>query len=306
MLITVAICTWNRASLLQRTLEQLTRMKPLPGDTSWELIVVDNACTDSTADVIESFGSLLPIRRVCEPQPGLSNARNAAIAEAAGDVIVWTDDDVLVDPAWLCEYAIAFQKHPTAEFFGGPISAWFDAPPPAWLATVFPQVVSAFAVRELESEDIPITRTFAPYGANMAFRRRVLNNHSFDPRLGRLGDSAIGGEETAVFRDLMERGYQGRWVRGASVRHFVSEDRQTTEYIRSYYSGVAATASRAAAGPSAVSTLFGRPRWAWRASLQYEMMYQLRRLVAPPQIWIEDLKRASLARGALVIAGQPG
>jgi len=61
LLITVAICTWNRAENLRRTLEELTRIV-LPGLYDWELLVVNNCCTDHTDDVVGSFRSRLPIR----------------------------------------------------------------------------------------------------------------------------------------------------------------------------------------------------------------------------------------------------
>ncbi len=59
MKVTVAICTWNRASLLQRTLESLEKLK-IPGDVGWRLIVVNNNSTDHTVEVVESFRNRLP------------------------------------------------------------------------------------------------------------------------------------------------------------------------------------------------------------------------------------------------------
>ncbi len=69
---------------------------------TWELLVVNNNCTDDTDGVIESFASTLPIRRLLRgAKPGQSNARNLAIREATGSYLVWTDDDTLVAPNWL-------------------------------------------------------------------------------------------------------------------------------------------------------------------------------------------------------------
>jgi hypothetical protein len=298
-LITVAICTWNRAHLLRQTLEQMTHLAALPVGVSWELIVVDNACTDRTVDVLESFMGRLPLRRVFEPKPGQSNARNAAIAEARGGHIVWTDDDVLVDSEWLLAYARAFARYPEVAFFGGPVAAWFDAPPAAWLTAVLPRVGSAFAVREFDAHDEAITTTFLPFGANMAFRTNVLRTTRFDPRLGRVRTGMLSGEETAVMGHLLARGETGRWVSGAAVRHYIPPERQTIRYLRRYYSGSAATlALMPHEGPQS-RMLFGRPRWVWRAAIQNEIAYRVRRLTSRPEIWIEDLKRASAAWGIL-------
>jgi len=298
-LITVAICTWNRAHLLRQTLEQMTRLAALPAGVSWELIVVDNACTDHTADVLDSFMGRLPLRRAFEAKPGLSNARNAAIAEARGGHIVWTDDDVLVDSEWLAAYARAFARYPDVAFFGGPIAAWFDAPPAPWLTAALPSVGAAFAVREFDAHDEAITAMFVPFGANMAFRTSVLRTTGFDPRLGRHRVGMLGGEETALIGHLLARGEMGRWVPGAAIRHYIPPERQTIRYLRRYYGGNAATMALATNEAPQSAMLFGRPRWAWRAAIQNEIAYRVRRVTSRPEVWIEDLKRASAAWGIL-------
>ncbi|MEO6864456.1 MAG: hypothetical protein ABI229_03295, partial [Gemmatimonadaceae bacterium] len=114
------------------------------------------------------------------------------------------------------------------------------------------------------------------------------------------GNGMIGGEEVAVILELLARGFTGRWVRDAAVRHYIAHERQTIRYLRRYYTGLASTGALLGDDdPEESQTLFGRPRWAWRAVLQYEAAYRLHRLVSSPEVWIEDLKRASFARGAL-------
>src|SRR5437899_2703201 len=103
MRVTVVICTWNRARLLDRTLTAMRRLR-IPEATQWELLVVNNNCTDDTDEVIEKHLTHLPIRRLVEPEQGHSNARNRALTVATGDLILWTDDDVEVDPEWLLAY----------------------------------------------------------------------------------------------------------------------------------------------------------------------------------------------------------
>ncbi len=96
MRVETAICTWNRASLLDRTLAEF-RLLEIPHGVEWEVMVVNNQCSDSTDAVIARHAAHLPIRRLVEPRPGLSHSRNCAVAAARGDLLVWTDDDVLVD-----------------------------------------------------------------------------------------------------------------------------------------------------------------------------------------------------------------
>jgi len=61
------------------------------------------------------------IRLLHEKRQGLSNARDCAVANAKDDYVLWTDDDVIVEPNWLVAYTDAFRIWPKATLFGGPI-----------------------------------------------------------------------------------------------------------------------------------------------------------------------------------------
>ena len=80
MLVTVAICSLNHAESLRRTLESLAVME-VP-DLDWEVLVVNNGCTDHTDQVIAAFADRLPMRCEVEPERGLSRARNRAVDSA--------------------------------------------------------------------------------------------------------------------------------------------------------------------------------------------------------------------------------
>jgi glycosyltransferase involved in cell wall biosynthesis len=120
MLITVAVCTRNRARSLDRTLRSIAT-DGAPVGVEWEILVVDNGSTDETASVVQALGSEWKcLRMVGEPEAGLSRARNRAVSEARGRYIVWTDDDVLVTPGRLAAYRSAFEEYPEHTFFGDP------------------------------------------------------------------------------------------------------------------------------------------------------------------------------------------
>lgn len=294
--LTVAICTWNRAELLSQTLGELARA--IPPDCSWEVVVVNNKCTDSTDKVISHFQDSLPLRRVYEGEAGLSNARNAALDNARGEYIAWTDDDVLVSRNWLAAYCTAFTNWPQAAIFGGPIFPWFDGQPPNWLASVIEQVGSAYAVRDLGNEPIALELPGTlPYGANYVVRAREQRMHRYDAALGRKGKGGALGEETAVLTAIMKKGGIGRWIPEATVRHFIPRDRQNLRYLRAYYALCGYT--QALAEPRQGTALLGRPLWTWRGALQAEIQYRLMRLTGNPNKWIEPLTRASVMRGAL-------
>src|SRR5688500_2534010 len=74
---TIAICTWNRSDLLEKTLIQMQQLV-VPKGTSWEIVVVNNRCTDNTDEILAKYAGALPLRRVFEDKQGQSHARNAA------------------------------------------------------------------------------------------------------------------------------------------------------------------------------------------------------------------------------------
>jgi glycosyltransferase involved in cell wall biosynthesis len=155
MLITIAICTFNRAESLRRTLDSLLAMR-LSEDIGWEVVVVNNNCTDHTDQVIASFANRLPIRQAFEAEPGQSNARNRAVEAARGDYIIWTDDDVIVDPEWLRGYFEAFRRWPEAAIFGGPIIPRYEPPVVTWVMQSETLLAGAYAARDCGDEALPL------------------------------------------------------------------------------------------------------------------------------------------------------
>ena len=294
--ITVAICTWNRCHALGETLDGFTRLANPPG-ACWELLVVNNNCTDQTDDVIHAFEDRLPVRRTFEPEPGLSHARNRAIDEAAGAYIVWTDDDVTVCRDWLVAYAEAFRRWPDAALFGGPIEPWFDGTPPDWLRQVYPAIAGVYAARDFGTEPIPFQSPYViPWGANYAVRVSDQSRHRYDPALGYRPGKLIGWEETEVIQALLSQGATGWWVPGATLRHRVPKDRQTTKYLRSHFF------NRGLYHGSRWKQLdkrlvFGRPRWLWKRVVETEVKYRLHRVLSGPEIWVDHLIRSSESRG---------
>ena len=303
MLVTIGVCTWNRAALLRQTLGSMSRLAT-PCGTEWEVLVVNNNSTDDTESVIMEFRGALPIRSVFEPLPGLSNARNRCIDEARGAYVLWTDDDVVVDPRWLREYVRAFMEMPSAAIFGGPIRPWFQGVPPKWLVTAWEQVQSAYAVRELGDSVMRLSREL-PYGANYAVRLSEQRKHRYDPRLGRRAGGLIGGEELAVMTAIIREGGEGWWLPKALVRHWIPAARQTVRYLKQYYraQGRVLALQTSSNDLRARRTALGRPLWLWRHALEREGVYLRDRALRGPERWVGSLIRASTTWG--LVQGWP-
>ena len=73
-MISVAVCTWNRASLLRECLQTMTQLHT-PAGLRWELLVVNNNCTDDTSSVVAAFARRLPVKEIVEKKLGLSHAQ---------------------------------------------------------------------------------------------------------------------------------------------------------------------------------------------------------------------------------------
>jgi glucosyl-dolichyl phosphate glucuronosyltransferase len=298
MKITVGICTWNRANLLNQTLSRMISLR-IPYGVMWELLVVNNNSTDHTESVLKDYVDRLPLRRLFEASPGKSNALNLAVREAQGDLIVWTDDDVLVDPDWLAAYATAAAEWPEAAFFGGPIEPWFDGEPPEWLKQTFSKIETAYAALNLGPQPRLLAEEKLPFGANLAIRTVVQQKYQYNPKLGPMPNSSLRGEETSMLQQMVHDGLEGRWIPTAKVRHFVPRERQKVPYLRQYYHGLGLYMAQATAGKDKAAVLFGYPRWLIKRVIISELRYQIYKTVRPPEKWIEDLIEASVLRGLL-------
>jgi glucosyl-dolichyl phosphate glucuronosyltransferase len=295
--ISIIICTFNRSGLLDKTLDQL-RSLDATACVNWELLVVNNNCSDDTDGVIRRHCGNLPVRRLWEPRTGKSYAANLAVREAKGDLLLWTDDDVLVDPGWLRAYVEAADAHPDAGFFGGPITPWFESEPPQWITRNLPTIDYCFAIREVFGEPYtPITADYRPYGANMAIRRDCFSKHSFDTRLGPQADTEIRGEETALILNWLADGLTGLWVPEARVRHFIPNARLSERFIWNFHYGYGRTVVRRE-NAAPVRKIFGMPRWAVR---QYLENLALSKLLShqKDERWLRSMTKAAFCRGIL-------
>jgi glycosyltransferase involved in cell wall biosynthesis len=276
----------------------MTLLEVAPG-TRWELIVVNNNCSDDTDKVLADFQDRLPLVRLFEPTPGKSHAGNLAVREATGEYIVWTDDDVLVDPNWLNAYLAAFARWPDASVFAGAIDPWFEETPPPWLEKVFAQVAHAYAALDHGPTGFAMTQDTYPYGANMALKRSAHLREPYDTRLGPRPNSGIRGEEMVMTRRLLSAGDTGRWVPEARVRHFIPVERHTLAYLGKYFVGSGEVLGMMGRNDAGERLALGRPLWLWKEALLSEVSYRIGRMVRSPDKWIGAFRTANVTRGWL-------
>jgi glycosyltransferase involved in cell wall biosynthesis len=298
MFVTVAICTFNRAESLRRTLNSIAELH-IPSDLTWEIVIIHNS-TDHTDAVICEYLHSLPVRKELETQTGLSNARNQAIDTAKGEYIVWTDDDVIVDPGWLRAYVDAFQRWPEAAVFGGRIKPRYEPPVTRWVVEAQRQLEGPFAIRDFGDRVKPLSIAGyrIPFGANFAVRAKEQRAFRYDPNLGAAPNRSRTDDEIEVITRLLDSGATGYWIPEAVVEHCIGRGRQTVRYIAASYEAWGETwAFRHATVTLASPFWFGIPRRIWPRLVVWCLLYQFCRFLSPAPVWVKYLRAYSYTRG---------
>jgi glycosyltransferase involved in cell wall biosynthesis len=226
----VIVCTYNRADSLSLTLDAL-RAQVFPTPVDWEVLVVDNNSRDHTPAVVAQCQREWPrLRYVHEPRQGLSHARNLGIAHASGDILLFTDDDVIPENNWVHATVTGLQKH-DADACGGPIAPIWEAPPPHWLT---PRFHGFLAIKSGPAEDFEIkSADDLPFGANMALRRGVFGATGvFDISRGRVGQVLSSGEDGELFTRVLAARFKVVFLADARVHHRIEAHRATRRYLR--------------------------------------------------------------------------
>ena len=130
--VTVIICTLDRAALLRRCLDGLVG-QTIARDR-FEVVVVANAVSGDTVAVVENHVAALPnLRLITEPVLGTSRARNTGLAAATTPLLAYIDDDAIPRPDWLHRLLDAFDQPERPQIVGGELEPVWEEEPPDWL-----------------------------------------------------------------------------------------------------------------------------------------------------------------------------
>jgi glycosyltransferase involved in cell wall biosynthesis len=238
-MISICICTYNRSRGLRLTLESLAGQNFANLDLK-EVLIIDNNCTDDTADVAEAFRERLPIRRVTENRQGLAHARNRAVAEFRGDILLFTDDDMRLAPGWVSAYSDAIRAFPDAEYFGGRILPDWGSVKPRWIRDEpLPLIDGVLNWFDYGVETRPYRPTDqGPVGGSFGVRRRLfVRVGCFRSDLGRVGTGIGRGEDTEFIDRAKRIGTKGIYVGEALCWHMI--DRRRLDLLMLFRYGIA-------------------------------------------------------------------
>jgi len=236
MKVSIILCTFNRCKSLARALESLA-VSELPKSVEWEVLIVDNNSSDQTRSVAERFCHTHPIRfrYLFEPRQGKSFALNSGIREGNGEILVFVDDDVIVQPTWLQSLINPFCDVRWAGC-GGRILPEPGFSPPPWLALEGPLSQLGALCAYFDQGDLPGSLTKPPVGTNMAFRREMFAKYGgFREDLGPRPGSELRSEDTEFGRRLMAAGERLCYVPSAVVYHEINNRRVRKEFFLSWW-----------------------------------------------------------------------
>lgn len=240
---TVLIPTYNRAALLDETLQSMRSLRLRAGRT-WNAIVIDNNSSDDTRTVVERQARDFPVslRYLFEPRQGRSSALNAGITAADGSIIAMTDDDVRVDEPWLeaaCA-ALLDAADPSLAYAGGPVTPIWEAAPPEWLDLTRGDLWGTIAIQDHGPDPFVYDdKRKVPLGANMAARRSLFDRIGmFRADLGRSSGKLVMGQEVPeLLMRARAAGLRGLYLPAMRVRHHIPARRLDRSYFRRWWYG---------------------------------------------------------------------
>jgi glycosyltransferase involved in cell wall biosynthesis len=225
---TVVVCTRDRAVQLQRCLEALDVQ--LAVDTDVEIVVVDNGSSDETPQLLADWTALGRSRRVVhEPAAGLSRARNAGLAAARHDIVLFIDDDAIAPSGWVSAHVAAYEREPSVVAVGGPVVLGWPDGRPAWAT---PRLEHWWSATDHGDKPMRYPRPHGPYGTNMSVRRSTAAAlGGFRTSLGRRGRDLLSGEEAAMWAAVWAAGGVIRYEPSALVLHDIVADKLRRMWI---------------------------------------------------------------------------
>jgi glycosyltransferase involved in cell wall biosynthesis len=167
MRITVVVLTCDSARTVEACLASLAAQRLAPE----EVLVVDDASTDGTLDLMRAFAAVLPIRVLANGARSISRGRNIGLAHAVTPLVAFLDSDATADPGWTAALVAAFEADPRVAVVGGAV-----------VATHASGFAAAVAVNDDTVRRLATHGSLLLGGCNLAVHRELLAGEEFDER----------------------------------------------------------------------------------------------------------------------------
>jgi len=233
--ISIIVCCHNSSELLPATLQHLKAQQAV--DIGWEVVLVDNASTDDTAEKAqEIWGSTpepAPLRIVREPQLGLTFARERGLSVAKYEFLCFVDDDNWIAPDWVRTVWEVMSEHPKIGACGGLSRAEFRVAPPSW----FYEYAHLYAILPDSPQTGDVSAARMLWGAGLTVRRSALVELSEDfgfqsVLVGRKGTRLSSGEDAELSLALRAAGWSLWLEPRLQFVHYIPLRRLNWRYLR--------------------------------------------------------------------------
>ena len=235
--IAAIICTHNRDKYLGAAIDSLLQQDGV----NYEVIVVDNASSDRTREVVESRLSKPRLKYVYEENLGLYVARNRGAQETNAPILAYLDDDAIASPQWLKTIVEAYKSNEKIAIAGGKVTLIFPEgmEHPNWISQ---EMAGSLGIYDLGDEIVYIDNpNLTPRGLNYSLRRSFLESiGGFDVNLGRVGTNLLSNEELHMTEKAIAQGWQVVYLPQAIAAHNVAPERLKAGWFlrRSWWQGI--------------------------------------------------------------------
>lgn len=239
---TVAIATYNGENRLPQVLEKLQTQTGIEHLT-WEIIIVDNNSTDSTAKLVQEYQAnwrnKITLRYIFEPEQGLAFARARCVKEASSELVGFLDDDNLPAINWVIAAYKFAQEHPDSGAFASQIHGLFEVEPTEDIK----QIIFYLAINERGSQPLLYepSKKGVPPGAGLVVRRQIwldcVPNRLF--LIGRVGKSMLAGEDAEALLYIHNAGWEIWYNPAMEIEHIIPKWRLERNYLISLMRGIA-------------------------------------------------------------------
>ena len=247
MVVSIIIPTFNRFDQLNRTLAKLLELNT--SKKLFEIIVVDNGSTDTTAEVVKQHQIAHPtttLKYFYDAIPGLLTGRHRGAQEAKGDILTFIDDDVLVSSTWLDTIIKVMSTKPEIALLTGTNLPLYESYPPEWLSYFWSECEYGkhcgwLSLMDFGNDEKEIHPNFV-WGLNFTIRKNIFEQlGGFHPdNIPKAFQHFQGDGETALTRKAILHKYKAYYHPDILLYHLVTTDRMTIDYFkkRAFYQGV--------------------------------------------------------------------
>ncbi len=238
--VSIIICCYNSEKVIEKSLTSILNQK---SSIPYELIIVDNNCSDNTISMVNKIYKescvTIPMRVIKESVPGVGYARKRGFAETKYTYISFIDDDNIIANDWIDIVYDLFKKNPEIGIFGSSNKALFlDSVEPEW----FDKVKGAYACdsQGADLQELTVSRKYV-YGAGMSIRREVLEAvYAIDLPLylsGRKGGKLLSGDDSELGMRAILLGYRMYCSDRLKLKHIMLEERLNWSYFQKMSEG---------------------------------------------------------------------